>query len=290
MIRIGMLGADSSHTETYIGLMNPPASPYFGKSRVVKLWGEDSQQALSKAGDGVFVVAAPSDALKGVDIVMVCSRWGEDHLPLARLAIEAGIPTYIDKPFTNSLGEAKELAALAARKKVAAFSCSPYRFAPEIQELRKRTAQLGELRSGVCAGLSEYPALGPRARNIFFYGVHPAEMVHTVFGSGMEAVRVESGPLARIALIRYKAGLHVGLHLLRDCEEVYHVACYGSTGWAERAVDTSGAFYQATLGAILSMAERGEAPIPLSYAVEIIELLEAIERATINGGWVKLEY
>jgi predicted dehydrogenase len=289
MIRIGMLGADSSHTETYIGLMNPPGSPFFGKARVVKLWGEDALQAQSKATEGVKVAATPNDATKDVDLVMVCSRWGEDHYWLARVAIEAGIPTYVDKPFTNSFVEAKALLELATARRVSVFSCSPYRYAPEIQELRRLAPTLGEFRSAFCAGLSEYPALGPRACNVFFYGVHPAEMLHAVFGSGMDAVRVEQSRHAQIATIRFRTGIHVSLHLLRDCEEVYHLAVYGAKGWAQRAIDTSGAFYTKTVEAILSMVENGEPPIPLSHAVEIIALLEAIERAGAHSDWVNLE-
>lgn len=290
MIRIGMLGADSSHTEVYAGLMNPAGSYAHGRARVVKLWGHDADQAHQKAGAfGIEVVSSPEEAVQGVDLVMVCSRWGDDHYPLARAALEAGVPTYIDKPLTNSLAEARNLLTLAEARSVPAFSCSPYRHAPEVLDLGKRLPELGAFRSGAVAGLSAWPPLGPRAENVYFYGIHPADILHTLFGPGVAAVRAEQGPYAVLAAVRYRDGRQIALHLLRDCEEVYHASYYGADGWAQVSLDPYGAFYQNNLDAVLGMAETGEPPIPLADGVEVIGLLDSVERALESGGWVDLE-
>lgn len=289
MIRVGMLGADSSHTETYLGLLNRAGAPCQGRGRVVKLWGQDEAVARAKGGNLTEVVPRPEDAVRDVDVVMVCARWGDEHHRLARVALEAGVPTYVDKPLTNGLEEAGALLALAESRGVPAFSCSPYRFAREVMELADLLPGLGGFRAGHCAGLAEWPALGQRARTIHFYGVHVAEIFHAVFGSGIEAVRVEPAHPGRLATVRYDDGRQVALHLLADAAEVYHVAYYGARGWAQRAIDPAGDYYARTLDAILRMAEQGKAPIPLAWAVEIVALLDAIERAGAGAGWVRLE-
>ncbi|WP_438026216.1 oxidoreductase [Sorangium sp. So ce233] len=51
----------------------------------------------------------------GIDLVVIASP-NETHFPLARAALEAGKHVVVDKPFTNTSGEADELIALAARK------------------------------------------------------------------------------------------------------------------------------------------------------------------------------
>ncbi len=52
-------------------------------------------------------------ALKGrLDLVVVCTP-NRSHAPLARAALEAGLPVVVDKPFATSAAAARELAALA---------------------------------------------------------------------------------------------------------------------------------------------------------------------------------
>lgn len=51
----------------------------------------------------------------GIDLVVIASP-NETHFPLARAALEAGKHVVVDKPFTNTSGEADELIELAARK------------------------------------------------------------------------------------------------------------------------------------------------------------------------------
>ena len=81
MIKIGMIGADSTHTESYSKLVNLPGAPLSGRAQVVKLWGEDRVQAEAKAQQVQIpqVVATPAEAISGVDLVMICNRYGDDH-------------------------------------------------------------------------------------------------------------------------------------------------------------------------------------------------------------------
>ena len=64
MLRVGMMGADSTHTELYARLMNLPDGPFYGRAQVVKLWGADPAEARQKADvchipEVVSDVAAP---------------------------------------------------------------------------------------------------------------------------------------------------------------------------------------------------------------------------------------
>ncbi|WP_242108742.1 oxidoreductase [Luteimonas aquatica] len=60
------------------------------------------------------VLADPLQALAepDVDLVVIASP-NDSHAPLARAALEAGKHVVVDKPFTLTLGEARDLAALA---------------------------------------------------------------------------------------------------------------------------------------------------------------------------------
>nr|WKF60628.1 putative oxidoreductase YdgJ [Paraburkholderia busanensis] len=66
--------------------------------------------------DDAIAVMSPEQAAvaESVDLVIVASV-NESHYRFAKLALEAGKHVVVEKPFTPTLGEARELAALAAR-------------------------------------------------------------------------------------------------------------------------------------------------------------------------------
>ena len=55
---------------------------------------------------------------------------GTVHYERAKPFLEAGLPCFIDKPFTCSVADAKKIIALAEQKKVPIFSSSSLRYAP----------------------------------------------------------------------------------------------------------------------------------------------------------------
>ena len=105
MIRIAFLGSDSTHTEAFGNRMNGADGPFRSIAKVVSIWGVDPEQTATKARAlGIEKVAAtPHDALENVDFAMVIGRFADAHLEPALAAIERGVPTFVDKPFTSNL-------------------------------------------------------------------------------------------------------------------------------------------------------------------------------------------
>jgi|GEM_PF-1162904 len=292
MLKIAMLGADSSHTEAYAELMNIPDSPFYGRAKVVSLWGEDQDQARQKARQTNIesVAKTPEAALQDVDLVMVESRYGEDHYPLAKLAIEAGIPTFIDKPITNSLQEAQSLADLAKTKQVPLFSCSPLRYAVEVLALQQHPDFSSTWRSGNIAGLAAYPPLGERANNIYFYGVHMIELLVTIFGRGVVGLQYAKGKHTDVVIVQYEDARTVTINLLRDTKEIYHVACFVEQRTLLAEINAWGDFYIRTLEQILTFGETKRSPIPFTETLEIMRILDAIDHAKgHNDTWIPLD-
>jgi predicted dehydrogenase len=127
VIRIAFLGCDSSHTEAFANRINPLGALFNGRAKVVSIWGEDLSQATVKATAlGIDRVAAtPADALEGVDLAMVIGRFGESHFTAAMAAIDAGLPTFVDKPFTVNNVEARHLATMARKRGIHWPLCRP---------------------------------------------------------------------------------------------------------------------------------------------------------------------
>ncbi len=286
MIFIGMIGADSTHTEAYASLVNLPTAPLYGRAKVIKIWGEDTAQTQAKAEQCQIpqVVATPAEAITGVDLVMVCNRYGDDHTPAARLSLAAGVPTFVDKPFANDLAEVRELVQLAAQKNVPLMSCSAVRYAVEMNELAERLPSFGALSCAMTSGPAAGDFPNPRARHPFFYGIHPVELLHTLLGPGAESVTTMRTARCDVGLVHYADGRQGTINLLQKSPSLYHGVVYGESGWAEINITNWKDFYVETLARIITMAETGAPPYPIEWAVEVVGILTALLQSAEKGG------
>lgn len=286
MIAIGMIGADSTHTEAYASLVNLPGAPLYGRAQIRKLWGEDAAQAQAKAKEYAIpaVATTPAEAIDGVDLVMICNRYGDDHPAPARLALEAGKPTFVDKPFANDFADVRALAQLATAQKVPLMSCSAVRYAVEVLALAPKLAEFGPLNCALVSGQAAGDFPNPRARHPFFYGTHPVELLHTLLGPGAEAVTTQRTSKCDIGLVHYADGRQGVINLLQKSPSLYHAVVYGEQGWGEIDIRDFTDFYVGTLDRIITMAETGKAPFPLDWAVEVMAIMTALIHSAENGG------
>ena len=286
MIRIGMIGADSTHTEAWTQLVNLPDAPLYGQAQVVKLWGEDGEQARAKAKACQIpaVVATPAEALTDVDLAMVVNRYGDDHPPHARLALEAGLPTFVDKPFANRMDDVHALVSLAAERGAPLMSCSALRYAVEVIALQERMAGFGALNCAVVSGAAAGDFPDPRAKHPFFYGIHAVELLHTLLGGGAQAVTTRRTQRCDIGLVQYADGRQGSVNLLHRTPGLYHGAVFGAEGWGEAAVVDAERFYAGTLERVIGMAVSGEPPFPVTWAVEVMAVMAALVRSAEEDG------
>ncbi len=142
MIRFGLVGTNTSHSPAFASILNGenerPARVSGGK--IVAVWGDPAPESraleaernlLDEAGlakkFGIdSVVTNPNDMIGEIDAVLVVDDLGlgARHGSLARPFIDAGIPTYIDKPMTLDLMEAVELFNLAEQRGAPVMSAS----------------------------------------------------------------------------------------------------------------------------------------------------------------------
>src|SRR4051794_14375905 len=143
MIKLGVLDFDTSHAVAFTQRLNHKAVPkdqwVDGAQVVVGCPGESKLAPERIAGFeaemkklGVPLVEKPTDMIGKVDGMLIESLEGGVHLERARPFLEAGIPCFIDKPFTCSTKDAKAIVALAAKHKTAVFSASSLRYAPDV--------------------------------------------------------------------------------------------------------------------------------------------------------------
>src|SRR4051812_34876587 len=143
MIRLGILDFDTSHVVEFTKRLNHKGiarDQWVDGAAVVIACPGESKMAPERIPEyrkemeklGVPLVEKPAEMIGKVDGMMIESLEGGAHLERARPFLEAGLPCFIDKPFTCSSADAKKLVALAQKHRAAVFSASSLRYAPEL--------------------------------------------------------------------------------------------------------------------------------------------------------------
>lgn len=296
MLRIGLIGVNTSHARVFARIFNgtadAPASLEGG--RVVAVWGDEAPNAvalgrernlpdargLAAAHAIADVVADPGEMIGRIDLALVVddTGLGAAHARLARPFLEAGIPTFVDKPMTLNMRDALDLFDLAERRGVPLMSASALRYAREVADLRERAAALGPLSSVVSVGPGDW----------FNYGVHAVEMYQTLVGAGARSVHRYALGERDIAVIGYDNRPTVVVQTLRDAQYVFHLVAYGANGWTECEVTDADAFYTRMMDAALEMGRSGRAPIRPEETLEVLAVLHAGVRSAEIGQPVQI--
>lgn len=149
--KVGLLGSDSSHAERIPEVLNLDRHPSYwpdSRARVWSIWGEDDQRTRQAAqyGEILETFAKPQEVVDASDIVFVIARHPDTHLDLARLAIEAGKPVYVDKPLARTPNQASEILSLAKLSPSPVTSFSTMRFASHTLRFELGIQNVGPVR------------------------------------------------------------------------------------------------------------------------------------------------
>ena len=242
--------------------------------QIAKVWDYDPKKAEQLAGvfDGdIEVVTDRKDMLKEVDGILIAetSGKGEDHAELAIPCLEAGLPTFVDKPFSNNLPDARRMVDAAEANDTAVMSSSLLRYAKGVMELREE--DLGEIQSVVATGPGD----------LLTYGVHTCEMCQGLIGGGVRSlinVGVENRDIVRLL---YEDGRTVIVQVVRDVKSAFEITAYGTKGNASR--DTPVPDYRYGMIGVaetfLKMVESRRPIIPHKDLIEVLAILSAAPKS-----------
>ena len=282
MIRLGICGTNNSHSVVFSRLANcddlPPEEQVEGAEVVAFFaYDEENVDKLNELGL-TNQVERKEDLIPLVDGVLCVTRDGSKHLVEALPFLEAGIPTFVDKPLAVDPADARAIAAAAERTGTPLMSCSSLRFSPEITSKQDRLREISPLRTGTVTGMGE----------TIFYGVHAAEMMSTVFGSGIDYVMNVGNEGHDVASVMYGDGKTISLQIVRDAKVEFRVIAHGEGGREDIPVETH-LYYPETLKQIIEFVRTGRSPIEIGDTLEIIDCLNALVRSRETGEKVHLE-
>jgi predicted dehydrogenase len=189
-------------------LRNPDVvgrEPPFNDTHITHVY--DPDREVAKRFAAVFTGARPVDKVEQmigeVDAVLLGDDTGDgkDHLDLIGPALEAGLPTYCDKPLADTPGRARELIGLAEKHQAPLMSSSLFRHLGVVQKAAR-------LRQSGAAGPLRWLTVGYSAACIDnflrIYGIHPIWAVSAIAGPGLEGVSQVRHQGAGLLTITYK--------------------------------------------------------------------------------------
>lgn len=293
MIKLGLLDFDTSHCVEFTRRLNHVGKDeeqfVEGAKVVVGCPGESKLSPERIEGYtkqmkeyGVTLVDKPADMIGKVDGMLIEAVDGTVHLDRATPFLEAGIPCFVDKPYTCSVADAKKIAELADKKKVPVFSSSSLRYAPEVVEFA------ADAKRGKLVGCDVYaPAsLSPipeRNAGLFHYGIHGVEVLYTLMGPGCKRVNCVSEKGVDVVTGRWADGRVATLRGIRS-----GAGGYGFVGFSEKGIQpvTVGTkfIYRELLKRVVEMFKTGKSPLAIGETIEIVAFIEAANKSGANHG------
>lgn len=291
LLRIGMIGLDTSHVISFTKLINDPdASGDLADMKIVAAYpggspsfppSRDRVEGFTKqvAAMGIEIVDTIPALLKRVDVVMLESVDGSQHLEQAKLVFKSGKRVFIDKPFAASLVDAIAMAELSRRHKVPFFSCSGKRYQAEYATLLDKDTV------GAATGCDVYGTSKsvPNHPDLFWYGVHGCEVLYTILGPGCQSVTASQTATAEQVTGTWSGG-RVGT--FRGIREGGGKPGFGLTLFGEKRIIQSsvGSDKLALMQEIARFFKTGKSPVSPETTVEIFAFMEAAETSKKTGG------
>ncbi len=305
ILRLGIIGLDTSHVIQFVQLLNDPArtdhvpgarivAAYKGGSPDVKESATRIERFTTEMRDKwkVELVGSIEELCRKVDAVLLMSVDGRQHLTQVRPVFAARKPVFIDKPFAGSFRDAREIVRLGRAAAVPFFSSSPRRFSADIQELKSNTA-IGEIRGAFTYG----PApTQPYIPDLFWYGIHSVESLYTLMGPGCETVTRVHTEGADVIVGRWKDGRLGTMRGNRDSDNSYGAVLFGSKSVASKPSPKSDAAhkgpsgdheksnYYGVVSAVVKFFQTGVPPVSADEALEIMAFMEAADLSKARHG------
>ena len=283
MFRVGILGAENSHAMAFGQIFNgfrPDLGDEFADIRVVGVGGNypDANRDVFEKCALDFIEENPGDMLGKVDAVMVTARDGKYHGEFARRFIEAGVPAFIDKPFTSDPEEALALARLAKSKGVPLVGGSSLKLCADVIDMNALVQQAGE--KAISGDVTAPVSLVNEYGGFWFYAAHLVEICLKVFGYDPEWTWASRTAKGVTAVIHY-AGYEVTCHFT-DSAYNYSVTLHTPDGPVFRPVNIDD-FSVLEARSFAKMLRTGEMDFSYEQLVIPVYVLAAIEKSFETG-------
>lgn len=281
MLRIGIVGAENSHTVAIAKTIN--IENLIPDARVVGVWGETPELAKDAAARGQIprIVDKPEDFIGAVDSVVVDHRHAKHHLPAARALLEAKIPLFIDKPFCYRVEEGRAFLARARELGVPVSSYSVLPKQASFMALQEKTKELGPIASVVTTGACD---IHSPYGGVTFYGIHQVDMLLRLAGYDTTEARVHQGAGDNhIATVHFRGGAVAAMNLIHGGRVAFHVSVIGEKGRIDAEIGYDQNAYLTGIRDFVRMFRTGETDETDETMLKPVAVLQALGQAIETG-------
>jgi len=182
----------------------------------------------------------------------------EVHERLAELPLKSGKPLYIDKPFADSRATAERIFALAEKHGTPLMSSSALRFGDQL--ISGRLQEMKPILFSTTGG----------GRSFDEYGIHQLEMIVSIMGTDVEAMKLSGDTKKLLLTLEYRGG---------NRAQIAYSPALPFTVTAANAVDAEVCpnitnTFQNLIAAMMDFFATGQSPIPKEQTIGIAALLE----------------
>jgi predicted dehydrogenase len=285
-MRIGIVGAENSHTAAIAKLIN--IDRRVRGVAVTHVWGETPALArqAAQAGRIPTVAARPEEMIGQVDAAVVDHRHGREHLPAASPLLEARLPLFIDKPFCYRVAAGRRFLARAAQLQVPVCSFSVLPHQDAFAQARRQARALGRISavatSGPCDVKSKYGG-------VFFYGIHQVDMVLRLVGYDVAwAQLVRGSGRNHVATLTWRDGAVASMLLLGEGHAGFALTAVGERGRVDRDIVFDDSPYLAGVQSFCRLFRTGRTDETAQTMLGPVAVLEALEKSLARGGRVRV--
>ncbi len=280
-IRIGIIGAENSHTIGYGKMINTDKK--FPGVEVKYVWGETDEFAKNAAEKGNIpnIVKDPRDMLGKIDALIVDHRHAMYHLEAATPFVKEGIPTFIDKPFCYRVDEGKEFLAMARKYGTPVTSYSSIAHSNATYDMKKQVESMEKINQVVRYGPVD---INSKYGGIFFYGVHLLQPLMNIFGEDIERVKVSRDGKKGSAGLVFKSGLFATLIFkkARNWETFVEIEDKGLVELKSNAQEPDPGINYVDM---IEMFRTGKEPRSHESILNGVAVLEALEKSVGSQKW-----
>ncbi|MBB4034929.1 putative dehydrogenase [Dysgonomonas hofstadii] len=296
VIKLGIIGLDTSHSPAFIKLLNDESAPEHEQYKGFKIvaaypYGSKTIESSYKRipgyieeakKHGVKITTSIAEMLKQVDCVFLETNDGNMHLEQAIEVFKAGKPVFIDKPVAATLAETIAIFKLAKKYNVPVFSSSVLRYSPINQEIRN--GDHGKVLGADCYSPDAYE---PSHADFTWYGIHGVETLYTVMGKGCTQVSRSTTKDYSVVTGIWTDGRIGTFRAIRTGHNYFG----GSVFCSSKVVQAGGYNgYKPLLDQILKFFRSKEVPVDPDETIEIFTFMEASnESKRQNGAPVSME-
>ncbi len=290
MIKIGIIGCDTSHVPAFTKIFNEgkysDELAGFKVVAAVTAGSDDIPESFNRREGftkqihdkwGVEIVSSIDALLPKVDAVLIESVDGRPHLAQAIPVLKAKKRLFIDKPVAGSLADALRIFQIAKEENVPVFSSSSLRFSPAIVAAKK-DPKLGPILGCV---VHSPCSLEPHHPDLFWYGVHGVETLYTIMGPGCVSVSRTHTKDTDAVTGTWKDGRIATYRGLRGGKQEY-----GGLIYSKNAITPVPGYggYEPLVVEIAKFFRTGVPPVAAEETIELFAFMEAADESKRQGG------